>query len=277
MLLSLTRNPSVPLRLRKKIGKFLKLRAGQRFEMPIFECMYHGTSGIHMDDKIWVYGMHESATVRLLRDILKRQRARGTKPVYLDIGTNKGMHLIAVAPLADQALGFEPWSEVRQMAEKNITQNMMDHVWVMPFGLSDENAELSFIPPSNNNLGVGYFSENEPSTIILPVHIGDDVVNEHNITPTLLKIDVEGFEHKVLRGLKNTITAHKPVIVFEYSDGSRDTLGPLEKRMELFGPDYVFFGIARSREYPKLVPFKHDGKYENVLALPKTYAVEDFA
>jgi len=35
----------------------------------------------------------------------------------------------------------------------------------------------------------------------------------------LIKIDVEGFEFQVLRGLKQTIDRHKPRIIFEYDKG----------------------------------------------------------
>ncbi len=32
----------------------------------------------------------------------------------------------------------------------------------------------------------------------------------------LIKIDVEGFEYQVLKGLKQTLQKHKPRIIFEY-------------------------------------------------------------
>jgi hypothetical protein len=35
----------------------------------------------------------------------------------------------------------------------------------------------------------------------------------------LIKIDVEGFEFQVLRGLRQTIEKHKPRIIFEYDKG----------------------------------------------------------
>ena len=38
-----------------------------------------------------------------------------------------------------------------------------------------------------------------------------------NIKPHFIKIDVEGFDHFVIEGLKKTINKHKPVILIEYN------------------------------------------------------------
>lgn len=235
--------------------------------MNLFGQNYEGTTGIHMDDKIYLYGLHEAATVRLMRDILVRQKQQGTSPVYMDIGTNAGMHLIAVADLADKAYGFEPWHTVREKALHNVTINKLDHVTVFDFGLSDEDADLPFRPPENNNLGVGMFVDTtNDETIILKVCKGDDIVSKNNIKPTLMKMDVEGHEKKALTGLHDTIREFKPDIVFEYSDGSREDLGDPQTLKELFGDNYKFYGIKRSREKPALEPFNPSKKYENVLA-----------
>lgn len=282
MILSLLRNKTVPLRLRKKIGKLYNIPDHKAFEIKMFNQTYPGTTGTHLDNKVYLYGLHEASTIHLMRKILDGQRSQGQKTVYLDIGTNVGMHLIALADLCDQAYGFEPWDVVRQTAQSKIAfNNLTDTIEVLDFGLSDSNQTLSFLAPQHNNTGVGSFlreDEKRPengsdTTLSLSVRKGDDFVQEKNIQPTLLKLDIEGHEKPALTGLKKTLETHKPAVIFEYSKDSKQDLGSQSLLKELFGGTYNFYGIHRSREFPKLTPFNPDKKYENVLAYPGLYKI----
>ncbi len=244
----------------------------------MFGQTYDGMTGSHMDNKIYLYGLHEPATIRLMRAILKHQKAAGSTPVFMDAGTNTGMFLTALSDLTDKSYGFEPWDTVRTRAMNNLKINKMNHVTVFDFGLSDEDATLPFIPPENNNLGVGIFatdnaaianiSAKNPETLELPVRRGDIVVKDHNIHPTLIKLDIEGYEKKALRGLKDTLKTYRPAVIFEYSATSRQDFDSIATLKELFDTKYSFYGILPSREYPRLQPFTPGHRYENLLAWP---------
>jgi len=277
-LLSFLRNDRIPLRLRKKVGKLFGSPAPQQsFQVRIFGHIFEGQTGNHQDDKIYTYGSHEPSTLRLMRDILESQRKAGLEPVYLDIGTNVGQHLVAVAGKARYAFGFEPWDKVRERAARNLALNNFNHVQVLPYGLSDQAAKLPFFPPKGGNLGVGSFVEGddkEPEGITLEVRIGDDVIHDLKIKPTLLKIDTEGFEAYVLRGLTKTLAQYRPAVVFELGDESRKDFGSLDNIAKFFPQGYSFYGIQRSRETPRVVPFQSGKKYENLLAWPeKTFTL----
>lgn len=273
-LLDLLHDTRLPLRLRKKIVKLCgSPDAGIPFAALVFSSLYAGQTGNHMDDKIYLYGCHEPATIRLMRAILTYQKSIGTSPVYLDIGTNTGQHLIGTGSVAEAAVGFEPWSVAFERAQGNIARNNLGQIRVMPYGLSDQEAVLSYHPPEGNNLGTGMFVKDEkassPENLSLRVRKGDDVVAELGLRPTLLKIDTEGHEDSVLRGLRQTLQICRPAIVFEYSDLSRKALSSAGARDALFDDRYSFYGILRSREFPKLEPFDPSKKYENVLAWPE--------
>lgn len=271
MALAFLRQKRIPLRIRKKVGRHFVTPPGHNYEIDMYGQTYHGTTGSHMDNKIFLYGMHEPSTINLMRSILQKQRLQRKKAVYMDIGTNVGMHLIALADLYSVGYGFEPWQPVRERALDQIHKNKLEHVKVFDFGLSNENGECSFIPPQDNNYGVGAFdtsANQDPDALKLKIRVGDDIVDEYAIEPTLMKLDVEGHEKLALTGLVNTIQKYKPVVVFEYSTESRADLGDKEVLHQLFGKDYHFYGIKRSREFPKLVPFVPEDKYENVLATP---------
>lgn len=270
-LLPILRNDKIPLRVRKKLGKLIGSPAPDRpFHIKVFGAAYEGKTGNHQDDKIYSYGSHEAATLRAMRDILAYQKSKGQKPVYLDIGTNVGQHLIAVAGNATAAFGFEPWGKVRAIAQHNLDINGFGHVKIMPYGLSDADAQLPYFPPEGGNLGVGSFAvANDSATVTLEVRKGDTALAEFNIAPTLLKIDTEGFEAHVLRGLKETIEKYRPAIVFELSEQTRKDFPSLEVMRAFFPKGYSFHGICRSREMPKILPYSPNKRFENLLAWPE--------
>lgn len=269
MLTSFLRNTRIPLRVRKKLGKVLPIREGQTFTIRLFESLYEGVTGNHLDNKTYLYGMHEPASIRFMRGTLNAQRAAGITPVYFDVGTNTGAHLLGIATCADRAVGFEPWAPVRNRALSNLALNPLPHVSVQDYGLGAEEALVPFAPPVAGNHGTGsFFRRDETSSEILRVRMGDTVAHELNLTPSLIKIDTEGFENAILEGFAQTLRTAKPVVVFEYSAMSKIHLAADGHLIKLFGPDYTFYGLRPSREYPKIEAFKPNRRYENLVAWP---------
>jgi FkbM family methyltransferase len=286
LFLKVTRNPRIPLRLRKKIGKCLDLRPGHAFKTSLFDIAYQGKTGSHIDNKLFLYGKHEASTLRLIRRILKYYRTTRTGPLsYLDIGVNCGVHLLAGARLSDHVYGFEPWDKMVEATQSQINLNNLENVTLFNFGLSDRNEFLPYLEPAGENLGVGIFvagTDEEQNRIqdlagvklsqskSLEVKKGDDVIAQNNIQPTLIKIDTEGFEKRVLTGLKATLEKHRPAVIFELSSITRDDFQSMAELENLFPKGYCFFRILPSREQPVLQPLDLKLRCENVLAWPDT-------
>lgn len=281
MMIYITRSPALPLRLRKKLARLARLPAiGTEFTVPFFGSIYHGRIGNHIDNKIYLYGAHEAATLRLIQVILQ---AAPPPKTFVDIGVNSGAHLICGARVADQSYGFEPWPAIRPIADRNIDANTLSSkVTLLPYGLSDCDEILPYLAPAGTNLGTGAFAKDNVAqveqetgvsinqAISLQVRRGDDVMRELNIRPTLIKIDTEGFEKHVLTGLKDTLAQHRPAVIFELGTVNRHDFATPAMTAGYFPNSYQFYGILRSREYPRLVPFDPHRRYENVLAWPIT-------
>lgn len=94
-LLGFTRNPSLPLRLRKRLLRHRGLRAGIDFDLELFGTVCSGRTGNLIDDKVFLCRCHEPATIRLMRAVLEDDRQRGRRAVPMDVGTNTGLHLLA--------------------------------------------------------------------------------------------------------------------------------------------------------------------------------------
>lgn len=269
MLEALLHNTAIPLRLRKKVGKVLPVPPNVTFSKKLFENEYTGVTGSHLDNKIFLYGMHEPATIRFMRGVMRLQRALGMTPVYMDIGTNTGAHLLAVASLAERAYGFEPWEPVRKRALANVAANNLSHVTVFDFGAGDADTALPFAPPVAGNHGTGSFYRQDSQSVTLKIRRGDSVAAEHGIAPTLIKIDTEGFERSILEGLSDTLAKHQPVVVFEYSAMSKPDFADDGMMARIFGGAYEFYAIKPSREYPCLEKLNFGARCENAIAWPK--------
>jgi hypothetical protein len=93
----------------------------------------------------------------------------------------------------------------------------------------------------------------EPSggaSVTCPALVGDEVIGERS--PRLIKIDVEGFEGHVLKGLTGTLERAKPIICMEMIAGhlARDGETPqgLCKRLERLGYEGKRLELANRHE-----------------------------
>jgi hypothetical protein len=81
----------------------------------------------------------------------------------------------------------------------------------------------------------------------------DDLVDSRALRPpSLVKIDVEGAEDRVLLGMTRTIQRFRPVLVYEVDDGDRESF---ERRWNALDERVAAFGYRVTRlepSYPNL-------------------------
>lgn len=151
-------------------------------------------------------------------EIISRHFPKGG--IYCDIGANVGNHAIYVGKMLGPAeiIVFEPNPSAIAVLLSNITLNELDgiadtsHVGL---GLSDQDGEgfdITFRRPRWHvkNLGGAQLEQNGGE---ISVASGDSLLNGHRVD--FIKIDVEGMEMKVLKGLKTTIKASRPILFVE--------------------------------------------------------------
>ncbi|HWJ69473.1 MAG TPA: FkbM family methyltransferase [Sphingobium sp.] len=144
----------------------------------------------------------------------------GPGDTVADIGGNEGMISLMAAHMVGpqgKVITFEPNPGPRARMEQSLRRNKIDWVDLRPLGLSDEPAILTLSIPRVNS-GEGTFGQSayeaeDTTTIEVPVSVGDRELAEE--TPRFIKIDVEGFELHVLRGLRETLVRAKPIVTIE--------------------------------------------------------------
>lgn len=143
----------------------------------------------------------------------------------LDIGGNIGLQSIRMSQCVGntgKVFAFEPLNYLQEKFRRNMNLNKAGNVTLFPYALSDTDGEADFTI-NTNNWNQGTFSlsnaDGGPQKQHVVIKAADDMPEVQNLTSLeLIKIDVEGFEYKVLLGLKNTLERLKPRIIFEYDD-----------------------------------------------------------
>jgi FkbM family methyltransferase len=231
-------------------------RTSREFVCRVGGALYVGNLDNYIDWSIYFFGQYERGLLRFIAATLPHLSDR---PVFWDIGANSGQHSLFAASLGAHVEAFEPYQPLRQQLSASLALNPALSIRIHAFGLASADDTLCFNPPSNENRGTGYFSQSGP--IQLPLRRGDGVEAE---APDMLKIDVEGFEGEVLRGLSCTIAKARPVILCEQSERTFDRVADLR---ELLPVDYSAFTLTGA-ERPRLAAYSPAGRGEMHVFIP---------
>jgi len=147
----------------------------------------------------------------------------------VDIGANRGAILREMLRLAHEGrhIAFEPLSD--HAAELS---SQFPGVDVRNVALSNRSGSAQFMRRAESALSsLETVPEDEdPETwrgpildgaerVTVPVRRLDDELPD-DFVPALIKIDVEGVEHAVLDGARQTLSRHRPVVALEHSIGA---------------------------------------------------------
>ena len=126
--------------------------------------------------------------------------------LFIDVGANAGAYSI-LACKARGATGYcyEPVPSTFEHLQRNLYVNgLVEQVQAMNIGVADKNGTLRFHSNLNCENRVLAEGENPPSSIDVPVHSLDNLLEGMN--PTILKVDVEGFEGAVVNGADSVLS-----------------------------------------------------------------------
>jgi FkbM family methyltransferase len=142
--------------------------------------------------------------------------------LFVDVGANAGSYtVLACAAKGAKGLCFEPVPSTYQRLLNNIRLNdISSRVCAFNFGLSDREGELLFTTGENCTNHVIATGEWSREMIRVRVSTLDAVLQGR--CPTIIKIDVEGFESSVIKGAEATLS--NPVlhsVVMELNGGGK--------------------------------------------------------
>lgn len=166
-------------------------------------------------------GIYDENAIYYIEKILKSMH----DPICLDIGANIGNHALVMSKFSKMVYCFEPQDEAIHLLNKTKEINQLHNLEIFPIALSDKNEELVFYKNLDGHGGsstfISHLKANKYATVNITCVIGDDLLQKNNIHKIdFIKIDVEGFEPRVLKGMKQTILTSRPVIMMEWNNES---------------------------------------------------------
>lgn len=205
-----------------------------------------------IDSEIYRYGCFEAETTRAIGSILHPGMT------VVDIGANIGAHALRMSQLvgdSGQVIAFEPMEWALTKLKKNIELNGYKNIVVEKIALSDKSevGAAAFRTSWNkyDSLSSGTYGERE---IIFDTF--DRYIATRNIKSVdFIKLDVDGFEHKVLTGASAVLSNFKPIISMELGNWTLEKQGDSLKGMIqlLRSLDYLIF---RESDFMELSDFE---------------------
>ena len=214
------------------------------FSKDFYGLKYKGNLNNNIDANVFFYGAFEKPLLFFLRDTLKATRTEIPKPIFVDVGANVGQHSLFLSKFAWQVLAFEPYPKVSMQFKQQIAHNHISNIQIFEKGLSDRLETLNYYAPTGTNEGVGSFDKNSivkgnKSYGKLELQEGDQVIESGSWRGIkLIKIDVEGFEKRVIKGLTRTIKKERPVIVCEITYGQQLSFVSMEELKSYLPQNY---------------------------------------
>jgi FkbM family methyltransferase len=169
----------------------------------------------------------EDREIVTVLEILKEQ-PRG---MFIDCGASFGCWSLAVRPHVHRVLAFEPQRQIFELLLKSIHYNDPLNIKALNVAVGDElgyaevaqldlETKANFGGLSLNEQLVDY-QPNQPMETVKVTRVDDHIYSNEHVS--LMKIDVEGFEQKVLRGAAKTIERCRPIMYIEVVHKFTDT------------------------------------------------------
>jgi FkbM family methyltransferase len=208
-----------------------------------------------IDRIIFYENAYEERQLNFLADWIEKNQPN----IFIDIGANFGVYSLRISKLFQmlKVIAFEPVLTTFKKLKMNIKiNNLGKRIKIYNVGLSNSNGLKKMIALKRRNyIQSGGFSFNVPQRKLNDEDViqfhksmkGDEVL-KFKKEKIVIKIDVEGYENKVLLGIKNLLNNNKILLQIEIFDDNFKKINKflLEKRFKLinkFNKTYDYFYI----------------------------------
>jgi FkbM family methyltransferase len=205
---------------------------------------------------------------------------------FIDVGANVGLYTALSSHLVGEngrIFAFEPDPSTFRYLEKTIQANYPERICATRAALADEAGKLTlYVSPENRGDNRLYRPKDNPNVIPIDVDVlcFDEWAQEHipnlDTHQVFIKIDVQGFEGRVLSGMRESLRAVKQLILMmEFwpqgmRDAGGDPLAVLEflttMGLTIYELDGNLDALSKIVDYAKLIERFKGRHYTNLVA-----------
>ena len=169
----------------------------------------------HIQQQLFWYGYYEKE----LGDLLKKAIKPGD--VFLDLGANIGYFSLLVAKNLPsvKVISFEPVLGLFEKMNDNISLNNIKNISTVSAAVGEISGERELFVSAPDNLGMSSFHQPEnysgKKERVKVVNIDDWFKTSGLSKIDVIKLDIEGSEFDVLKGMKKVLQKQKPILIVE--------------------------------------------------------------
>lgn len=203
-------------------------------------------------------GNYEPFTLRIFHQLMDVALAKNENQpcVFVDVGANIGLFTVTAALLNPRVrvFAFEPNPTSYRLLQENLQLNGLTNANAAQTAVGERQGRAS-LDISSPHAGCHSIYSSGDQRIEIPVICLDDFFAEKQVLPSLIKVDVEGYEPRVLEGMKSLPPEHEFQMILEFNPehlirGGQDPEGFLEELVSLFDSIYCLDEIGQT-----LVPY----------------------
>jgi len=180
--------------------------------------------------------------------------------VFFDVGANIGYYTLQASPrtgFEGKVFSFEPVSATYGKLVENISLNSLKNVFPQKLIVYEKECELEILPGDCGNTGSAKLApansaSRSDAEKVRAVTL-DSFVKENGVDRIdVVKIDVEGSEFSVLRGMKNILSEMNPKLLIELTEHTLKARGTSCEEVIAFlrGFGYEPYSVRSGEEKP---------------------------
>lgn len=194
---------------------------------------------------------------RAFYELLLRARATG---VLFDVGANDGTHTYPFAAHGFDCVCFEPQAACGAYIRQTAALNGFERIRLIERAAGETDGQLLTFYTSDSTWYSSFSRENverfEPAdaTQVTTITL-DSASSQSGLTPTILKIDVEGAEWQVLEGARSVLALRPDVVLEIYRDAPHKRA--VWELFERLGYESFTLGLDEQRPFRRIQRLEH--------------------
>jgi FkbM family methyltransferase len=228
---------------------------------------------IYLDDngiskELYLYKRREKFATEFMESFLSED------DIIIEIGANIGYYVLLESKIAKKGKIYacEPMPLNRKLLEMNVKLNNVKNIELYPFAMGDQNKEQQFY--IYDKINWSSFNKNIDGKIVSTVSVKtitiDNFINEYldGCYPTVLRMDVEGYEYNIIKGALNMLRHCDNLKIFMEIHPHLLSPEKLDELINIFKDNKFKVRALINECFPHFYPYLNHKSLNSIIDIP---------